>query len=38
VLAVLQRQLAQPCYSQVRRQLAPVVAPERSSVFDQVLY
>ncbi|WIA23695.1 hypothetical protein OEZ85_000387 [Tetradesmus obliquus] len=38
VLAVLRRQLASPCYSQVRVQLAAVVAPERSSVFDQVLY
>lgn len=38
VLAVLRRQLAAPCYSQVRVQLAAMVAPERSSVFDQVLY
>eukprot|EP00775_Hariotina_reticulata_P002142 gene2142-2461_t len=38
VLKVLKQQLADPGYRHVWAQLAPVVDPDRSSVFDEILY
>ncbi|KAI8464997.1 MAG: hypothetical protein J3K34DRAFT_438487 [Monoraphidium minutum] len=38
VLAALDAELARPTYRQVARQLAAVVDPARSSVFDQIIF
>jgi hypothetical protein len=38
VLAVLQEELRRPTYAQLSRQLAGVVDPARSSVFDQIIF
>ena len=38
VLSVLSEELRRPTYAQVARQLAGVVDPARSAVFDQIIY
>jgi hypothetical protein len=37
-LAVLDAALADDCFRLVRSQLAPVLEPQRSSVFDEIVY
>lgn len=38
VLSVLDAALADTCFRHVRQQLAAVLEPERSAVFDEILY
>jgi hypothetical protein len=38
VLVVLDAALADGCFRHVRRQLASVLEPARSSVFDEIIY
>lgn len=38
VLSVIDAALADDCFRHVRQQLAAVLEPQRSSVFEQIIY